>query len=92
MFWIATFLTTVYPFILWITMPFACKPVSHFWNQYLGAKGKCIEVKLFFLVLGIMNMMNDIIILTVPIPRIWTLHMNNKTKISIICIMLLGSL
>ncbi|CCT75883.1 related to integral membrane protein [Fusarium fujikuroi] len=91
MFWIATFLTTVYPFILWITMPFACKPVSHFWNQYLGAKGKCIEVKLFFLVLGIMNMMNDIIILTVPIPRIWTLHMNNKTKISIICIMLLGS-
>ncbi|KAG5790479.1 hypothetical protein H9Q69_010460 [Fusarium xylarioides] len=91
MFWIATFLTTVYPFILWITMPFACRPVSHFWNQYLGAKGKCIGVKLFFLVLGIMNMMNDIIILTVPIPRIWTLHMNNRTKISIICIMLLGS-
>ncbi|KAI6765462.1 hypothetical protein HG530_006532 [Fusarium avenaceum] len=91
MFWAAAFLTSVYPFILWITMAFACRPVSHFWNQYLGASGKCIDVKLFFLVLGIMNMMNDIIILTVPIPRIWTLKMNNKTKVSVICIMLLGS-
>ncbi|KAM0201597.1 hypothetical protein ACHAPI_001642 [Fusarium lateritium] len=91
MFWTAAFLTSVYPFILWITMAFACRPVSHFWNQYLGAPGKCIDVKLFFLVLGIMNMVNDIIILTVPIPRIWTLKMNNKTKVSVICIMLLGS-
>ncbi|KAF4980833.1 hypothetical protein FZEAL_3249 [Fusarium zealandicum] len=90
-FWIASFLTTVYPFVLWITMACACSPVSHFWNQYLGSTGTCIDVKLFFLVLGIMNMMNDIIILTVPIPRIWTLHMTNKTKISIIGIMLLGS-
>jgi hypothetical protein len=92
MFYIASFLTTVYPFILWITMAFACKPVSFFWTQYLGTEGTCIEVKLFFLVLGIMNMMNDIIILSVPIPRIWTLQMNNKTKVSVICIMLLGSL
>ncbi|KAM0334941.1 hypothetical protein ACHAPQ_004706, partial [Fusarium lateritium] len=91
MFWTAAFLTSVYPFILWITMAFACRPVSHFWNQYLGAPGKCIDVKLFFLVLGIMNMVNDIIILTVPIPRIWTLKMNNKTKVSVICVMLLGS-
>ncbi|GKU22926.1 unnamed protein product [Fusarium langsethiae] len=91
MFYIATFLTSCYPFILWITMAFACKPVSFFWNQYIGAEGKCIDVKLFFLVLGIMNMVNDIIILSVPIPRIWTLQMNNKTKVSVICIMLLGS-
>ncbi|CAF3492895.1 unnamed protein product [Fusarium graminearum] len=91
MFYIATFLTSCYPFILWITMAFACKPISFFWNQYIGAKGKCIDVKLFFLVLGIMNMVNDIIILSVPIPRIWTLQMNNKTKVSVICIMLLGS-
>ncbi|KAF4424714.1 hypothetical protein F53441_14224 [Fusarium austroafricanum] len=91
MYWTASFLTAVYPFILWITMAFACRPVSHFWNQYKGSKGTCIEVKMFFLVLGIVNMLNDITILTVPISRIWALHMNNKTKVSIICIMLLGS-
>ncbi|KAF4958721.1 hypothetical protein FSARC_10946 [Fusarium sarcochroum] len=91
LFWVASFTTTVYPFILWIVMACACRPISHFWNQYLGSEGKCIDVKLFFLVLGIMNMINDIIILTVPIPRIWTLQVNKKTKVSIIGIMLLGS-
>ncbi|KAM0351009.1 hypothetical protein ACHAPU_002787 [Fusarium lateritium] len=91
LFSIACFLTGVYPFILWITMAFACKPVSHFWNQYTGSKGQCIDVKLFFLVLGIMNMVNDIVILSVPIPRIWALKMNHRTKISVVCIMLLGS-
>ncbi|KAJ4249749.1 hypothetical protein NW762_012090 [Fusarium torreyae] len=92
MFWAASFTTAVYPLILWIVMACACRPVSHFWNQYLGSKGTCIDVKLFFLVLGIMNMINDMVILIVPIPRIWTLQMNKKTKVSIIGIMLLGSL
>lgn len=85
-------MTTVYPLILWITMASACQPVSHYWNQYIGGKGKCIDVKLFFLVLGIVNMINDIILLVVPIPQILVLQMNNRMKASIIGIMLLGSL
>ncbi|OLN97009.1 hypothetical protein CCHL11_02256 [Colletotrichum chlorophyti] len=91
MFWTATFLTTVYPFILWITMALACRPVSYYWTQYLGANGRCINVSLFFLLLGIVNMFNDIVILLVPVPRIWELQMNKRTKTSIIGIMLLGS-
>lgn len=92
MFRIAVFMTAVYPLILWITMACACRPVSYYWNQYLGAKGTCIDVKLFFLLLGIVNMINDIILLVVPIPQIWVLQMNTKMKVSIIGIMLLGSL
>ncbi|KAF5493503.1 Satratoxin biosynthesis SC1 cluster protein 4 [Colletotrichum fructicola] len=90
MFWTATFLTSTYPFILWITMACACRPVSFYWTQYLGEKGSCINVSLFFLLLGIVNMFNDIVILLVPVPRIWGLHMNKRTKTSIIGIMLLG--
>ncbi|CAI0645317.1 unnamed protein product [Colletotrichum noveboracense] len=90
MFWTATFLTSTYPFILWITMACACRPVSFYWTQYLGKKGSCINVSLFFLLLGIVNMFNDIVILLVPVPRIWGLHMNKRTKTSIIGIMLLG--
>ncbi|GKT40187.1 satratoxin biosynthesis SC1 cluster protein 4 [Colletotrichum spaethianum] len=72
-------------------MACACQPVSFYWNQYLGAKGSCINVSLFFLLLGIVNMFNDIVILFVPVPRIWELQMNKRTKTSIIGIMLLGS-
>ncbi|KAF4413910.1 hypothetical protein CFRS1_v008429 [Colletotrichum fructicola] len=35
-------------------------------------------------------MFNDIVILLVSVPRIWGLHMNKRTKTSIIGIMLLG--
>ncbi|KAH6991141.1 hypothetical protein BKA56DRAFT_628522 [Ilyonectria sp. MPI-CAGE-AT-0026] len=91
MFWVAVFLTSIYPLILWITMACACRPVSYYWNQYLGAKGTCIDTHLFFLLLGIVNMLNDIIILLVPIPRILQLHLKKRVKASIVGIMLLGS-
>ena len=92
MFWIAAFLTSIYPLILWITMACASKPISYYWNQYLGAKGTCIDTHLFFLLLGIVNMLNDIVVLIVPIPRILQLHLNKRSKASIVGIMLLGSL
>lgn len=88
----AVCLTSSYPFILWITMACACRPVSFYWNQYLGAEGSCINVSLFFLLLGIVNMFNDIVLLFVPVPRIWELQMNKRTKSSIVGIMLLGGL
>ncbi|KAF9876561.1 integral membrane protein pth11-like protein [Colletotrichum karsti] len=90
MYWTAVFLTSTYPPILWITMACACRPVSFYWTQYLGETGSCINVSLFFLLLGIVNMFNDIVILFVPVPRIWELQMNKRTKTSIIGIMLLG--
>ncbi|EFX02932.1 pth11-like integral membrane protein [Grosmannia clavigera kw1407] len=92
MFLFASVLTGVYLPILWITMACACRPVSYYWTQYTGGQGSCINVELFFLVLGIVNMINDVIILIVPIPSIWVLQMNSKTKASVIGIMMLGSL
>ncbi|KAM3069088.1 hypothetical protein ACMFMF_009053 [Clarireedia jacksonii] len=92
MYWIATFFTCVYPFIMWIVMAVACRPLNFFWMQYAGAtEGKCINYLMFFLVFGIVNMVNDVIILIVPIPRILKLHMNKRKKFSVAGIMLLGS-
>ncbi|KPM42205.1 hypothetical protein AK830_g4328 [Neonectria ditissima] len=90
LYWLAFSLSTVYPVILWVTMACACQPVSYYWNQYIGAEGHCINIKLFFLVLGIMNMLNDIVILIVPIPKIMQLQLSKRLKASIIGIMLLG--
>ncbi|KAF7905650.1 uncharacterized protein EAF01_006171 [Botrytis porri] len=92
MYWVATSFTCAYPIIMWIVMAAACRPLNFFWMQYAGAKeGKCINTLMFFLIFGIVNMVNDVIILIVPIPRILRLHMNKRKKFSVAGIMLLGS-
>jgi hypothetical protein len=93
MFWVASTFAFAYPIVMWITMAVACRPLSFFWRQYRGDKdGVCVDVLEFYLVLGVLNLVNDIIILTVPIPRIVKLHVNKRKKVSIAGIMLLGSL
>lgn len=92
LYWVAFFLATSYPVILWVIMATACRPINFYWNQYAGAEGQCINIKSFLLALGIINMLNDIMILIVPIPRILELQLSKKLKASTIGIMLLGGL
>lgn len=92
-YWAAVGLTSCYPVIMFITMAAACRPVSFYWEQYLGrTDGVCIDVTLFYLVFGIVNMVIDVVILVSPIPRIISLQLNKRRKFSVIGIMLLGSL
>ncbi|KAI5196665.1 hypothetical protein E4T39_07678 [Aureobasidium subglaciale] len=92
MLWVAIVFTATYPLIMWIVMAVACRPVSFFWRRYAGATdGVCIDVLSFFLVFGIVNMINDLIVLAVPIPRILKLRTSSREKISIMGILLLGS-
>ncbi|KAK2017652.1 hypothetical protein LZ32DRAFT_635239 [Colletotrichum eremochloae] len=85
------FLSISYPIIIWTTMGNACKPVSFYWNQFIGEKGECIDINTFYLALGIINMLNDIIILLIPIPQILGLQMSGRKKLAVCSIMLLGS-
>ncbi|KAK6614264.1 hypothetical protein H4I96_00585 [Botrytis cinerea] len=75
MYWAATFFTCIYPLLC-----------GSLWQPPV-----CIDYLLFFLVFGIVNMINDVIILIVPIPRILKLRMNKRKKFSVAGIMLLGS-
>ncbi|KAF2139481.1 uncharacterized protein K452DRAFT_61114 [Aplosporella prunicola CBS 121167] len=90
MFFTATFLTTVYPLILWITMAVACRPVHYYWDQYIGGTGTCIDTNAFYLALGVVNMINDMIILAVPLPPILRLKMDTKKKLAVVGIMMMG--
>ncbi|KAK8017132.1 hypothetical protein PG991_008208 [Apiospora marii] len=85
-------LTAAYPLVMYIVMSVACRPLSHYWMQYLGeTEGTCIEVMKFYLAFGVLNMANDIVILVLPIPTIAKLHMDWRKKLSIMGIMLLGA-
>nr|XP_001398613.2 hypothetical protein ANI_1_1100164 [Aspergillus niger CBS 513.88] len=85
------FLTLSYPIIICVTMATACKPASYFWNQFGGASGTCIDTDTFFLALGIINMLNDIVVLLIPFPQIAKLQMNRRKKVAISGILAVGS-
>ncbi|KAK7936586.1 uncharacterized protein PG986_015024 [Apiospora aurea] len=85
-------LTAAYPLVMYIVMSVACRPMSFYWTQYLGqGKGVCIDVLNFYLAFGVLNLINDVVILALPIPTIAKLHMDWKKKLSIMGIMLLGA-
>ncbi|KAK1462104.1 hypothetical protein CMEL01_14071 [Colletotrichum melonis] len=84
-------LSIAYPIIIWTTMANACRPLSFYWNQFVGEQGRCIDINSFYLALAIINMVNDIIVLLIPIPQILKLQMSGRKKAAVCSIMLLGS-
>ncbi|OJJ66259.1 hypothetical protein ASPBRDRAFT_138327 [Aspergillus brasiliensis CBS 101740] len=89
--WFGFVLALSYPVIVWVTMGNCCQPLAHFWNQFQGTSGTCIDTDTFFLAAGIINMVNDIIILLIPFPQIAKLQMNRRKKIAVCLILALGS-
>ncbi|PYH45564.1 uncharacterized protein BP01DRAFT_318878, partial [Aspergillus saccharolyticus JOP 1030-1] len=85
-----TSMTLSYPIIVWVTMSNACKPLPYFWTQFSGTSGRCIDVDRFFLAAGILNMLNDFIVLVIPFPRIVKLQMSVEKKLAISGIMAVG--
>ncbi|KAI0179891.1 hypothetical protein GGR52DRAFT_568658 [Hypoxylon sp. FL1284] len=88
---IALFLAISYPLCIWFIMAFVCKPPSQFWTQFLGTTAECVDINTAFMVLTVVNMINDIVVLMVPIPEILQLQMSGKKKLAVCGVMLLGS-
>ncbi|KAF5635262.1 Pth11-like integral membrane [Fusarium tjaetaba] len=84
------FLSISYPIVVWVTMGNVCRPLNHFWTQFAGTEGTCIDINTFFLALGIINMINDFYILLIPIPHIFRLQMSLRKRIGIAGILMLG--
>ncbi|KAF5650626.1 Pth11-like integral membrane [Fusarium sp. NRRL 52700] len=84
------FLSISYPIVVWVTMGNVCRPLDHFWTQFAGTKGTCIDINTFFLALGIINMINDFYILLIPIPHIFRLQMSLRKRIGVAGILMLG--
>ncbi|VTT56036.1 unnamed protein product [Fusarium fujikuroi] len=82
------FLSISYPIVIQITMGNVCRPLGHFWTQFAGTNGTCIDINTFFLALGIINMINDFYILLIPIPHIFRLQMSLGKKIGVAGILL----
>lgn len=73
-----------------ITVLCYCTPFNYYWNKSI--KGHCPPFILIYLIGLILNLVTDIAILVAPIPIIWGLQMNARSKIALTGIFLLGGL
>jgi len=87
--WIYTLCWTI---AAWTSSTFECTPISFFWNK--AQPGHCIKNPLTTLGLtnGVLSFAGDLFILVMPLPVIWKLQMNQRQKIGLIMIFLVGLL
>jgi hypothetical protein len=91
--WWCVFLTTGYLITNHVVLPLYTKPLNYYWDQwYPDAKGRVLvdEAK-FYLGVGIINLVGDICILSVPITSVLKLHMSRPQKYAVCFMFLLGS-
>ena len=70
---------------------FQCAPVAYLWDKAIPG-GTCIDFIAFARFTSIFNIVTDILILALPIPIVWQLHLERSKKIGVIGLFLLGGL
>ncbi len=69
---------------------FQCTPVKKFWSPMVP--GHCINQSLFITLASAFYMMTDFAIYIMPVPVIWNLQMNQKRKLELSIVFLVGGL
>ncbi|UPX18617.1 uncharacterized protein EKO05_0008911 [Ascochyta rabiei] len=69
---------------------FACTPVQSFWDRDI--KGKCLDVGAIGFANSANAILQDLIILVMPMPSLFRLHMNNWRKLAVTFMFAVGAL
>ena len=73
-----------------ITSIVVCMPIQRFWNPWIS--GHCLNLNLQALVIGILETILDAVILVLPLVWISTVQLQQRNKIALYGIFLLGVL
>lgn len=57
---------------------FACQPISKSWN--ISVAGKCIDRTAIFIAVAVQNIVADILLIALPVPIIYELHLPRAQK------------
>ena len=82
--------------ILWFTAClfgsiFQCSPIRKAWNSD-KVQGTCVNYPAYTLILGVGNLIADIILLIVPAVRIWSLNMATRRKVVVAGMFTIGTM
>lgn len=58
---------------------FQCSPVERFWNPTLT--GSCSDLKALYLANGYSGLLSDVLLIALPLPMIWSLHISRLQRI-----------
>ncbi len=90
-FWILGGMTTAWWLAVILVATFQCDPVGKVFDPFM-ATGHCISIAQFFLGNSIPNIINDVMILCLPIYEISQLHLPRGQRIALAGVFLLGAL
>lgn len=88
--WIVMSLTVLTGAVFFFVTLFQCNPISHFWNQVIGAKGSCINVEIIIALTylyGTISAICDFTFGILPIFLVWNLNMRKTVKIALVPIL-----
>lgn len=75
---------------IFITCASQCRPLAGFWDPRIDAA--CIDMRLFFNVNQVFNVVTEIFLLVLPFPIIRKLKQTRRTKLALSGVFLLGGL
>lgn len=84
--WISLITIQVYSVFFLLLFTFQCWPISHFWDQFRGGKGRCINPAITvssFYGYSALSCITDWTFSIVPIFVVQKLQMNRKKKITV---------
>jgi hypothetical protein len=65
-----------------------CRPFSYAWDTY--QEGSCGDWRLYYMILGVFNVIIDVAILVLPVPFLMKLQMPISKKLALIGIFSIG--
>lgn len=79
--------------VLFFLYVFQCNPPAYFWEQVMGLKGGCMNVAVVpnaTIAYSVVCFLADMVIGLLPIPMLWHVKLNTRTKITITVLLSLG--
>lgn len=70
---------------------FQCTPVFYLWDRSIPG-GYCMNFIAFAMFTAIFNIVIDVLILALPVPIVWQLHLETSKKIGVLGLFMLGGL
>ncbi|KAL4880293.1 hypothetical protein BJY04DRAFT_219289 [Aspergillus karnatakaensis] len=70
---------------------FSCKPINHFWNRWDGEhEGHCTSHNALLLAHAIINIVMDVVVIAIPMPILFKLHMSLEKRIGMCAMFAVG--
>ncbi|KAL9117423.1 MAG: hypothetical protein Q9187_006042 [Circinaria calcarea] len=86
--WVVSAIIAAYTVTQFFCVVLQCVPINAIWNKSIV--GRCINLDDVFIVCSSFNIATDVIILALPMPKLWALKILTKQKIQLTAIFLLG--